>query len=78
MRVKVLFFAQLRELFEETERLVDAEEGISAGVLAVRLLQGPHAHSLPLLYAVNENFVSADEKLKDKDVLALMTPVSGG
>ena len=76
MRIRVLFFAHLRELSGEAERFVEAEEGTKTGGLAGRLLHRPGG--LPLLYAVNETFVDENHVLKDQDVLALMTPVSGG
>ncbi|MGH7197708.1 MAG: MoaD/ThiS family protein [Candidatus Omnitrophota bacterium] len=88
MKVRVLFFAQLRELSGEAERFVETAEGTTAGELADRLLRRPGGllamtdpgalGTVPLLFAVNENFVCSDEKLRDRDVLALMTPVSGG
>ncbi len=90
MKVKVFFFAQLREAFGEAETSVVVEEGMTAGRLAGRLLRSVAAATslamtengdsgtFPLLYAVNEHFVEPEDVLKDGDTLALMTPVSGG
>jgi molybdopterin converting factor small subunit len=81
MKVKVLFFAQLRDVFGEAETFVDAEEGATAGELSRTLLNGlspAELTGIPLLLAVNENFVEPEDVLKNGDTLALMTPVSGG
>lgn len=73
MRIKVLFFAQLREVSGLSEQIVELDESLKVGELAERW-----RGSLPLLYAVNEEFVDASYELRDRDVLALMTPVAGG
>ncbi len=81
MRVQVLFFARLKEIFGEGSRNLQIEEGISIQELVRRLSQESEDLSLnkiPLVYAVNESFAPADHILKDRDTLAIMTPVSGG
>ncbi len=80
MNIKILFFAQLREVFGAAEHVIDVNNGLTAGELAQRLLRRPGGllAMTHILYAVNENFVSPDEKLRHGDTLALMTPVAGG
>jgi molybdopterin converting factor subunit 1 len=81
MKIKVLFFAQLREALGEQERIVEVQEEITARKLACQLLEQAGLQSLkslPLLYAVNEHLVRGEEKLSDENVLALMPPVAGG
>lgn len=81
MKVRVLFFAQLREAFGDQERVVEVEEGMTARGLADQLLDQANLkslRSLPLLYAVNEHLVAGEKALYDKDTLALMPPVAGG
>ena len=80
MKVQVLFFARLREIFGES-RFVDIPEGSRVGEVIERLAgecADPAFEKLPLRFAVNENFETADCELKDRDRLALMTPMSGG
>lgn len=73
MRVKVLFFAELREKMGQSERVVDFPDGVRADE-AARIL----GLTAPLFFAVNENLVAADQVLKEKDSLAFLMPMSGG
>lgn len=80
MKVRVLFFAELKELFGD-HRWVEMPDGLSVGEAALRLT-GSSDKWMPekrsLVYAVNENFENSDKKLQDGDCLAIMTPMSGG
>ncbi len=81
MNIQVLFFSRLREIFGESSRWVRVSEGASVHELVKAL--GPESEDLllnkiPLVYAVNENFDDGDKILKDNDVVAIMTPLSGG
>ena len=81
MKIKVLFFARVREIFGEHSRWVEAPEGSSIDEVVARLEPPPGQASfkrLPLLFAVNENFETPEKRLSDRDELAIMTPVSGG
>lgn len=81
MKIKVLFFAQLREALGEQERVVEVQEEITAKKLACQLLEQAGLRSLkslPLLYAVNEQLVTGQRVLCNQDILALMPPVAGG
>lgn len=81
MKVKVLFFAQLKEFFGESERTVEVEEGTTVSELASLLvdeLKRSAVKMLPLRYAVNEKFEDGAKPLQHHDVLALIPPVSGG
>ena len=80
MRIKILFFAELREIFGSS-RLIDIQEGSTIEEI-VNLLAGESRElflkKVSLLFAVNENFETSEKKLKNHDELALMTPMSGG
>ena len=81
MKVEVLFFARLKEIFGESSRWVHVEEGLSVHWLLQILSHESEElllHKIPLVYAVNEDFAEGDRILKDQDTLAIMTPVSGG
>lgn len=81
MKIKVLFFAQLREAFRGQERIVEVRQGITVKELASQLFEQADVRSLrslPLLYAVNEQLVTGEKVLCNQDILALMPPVAGG
>ena len=81
MKIEVLFFAELKEIFGESCRFLEIAEGSCVSEVVERLagLQAdPRFKKIPLIFAVNENFETADCELKDRDQLALMTPMSGG
>ena len=81
MKVKILFFAELREIFGKREQWFDVREGLSVNEFVEGLVsESPDAVSKrsSLIFAVNENFADGRETLKDQDVLALMTPMAGG
>ncbi|OGX03127.1 MAG: molybdopterin converting factor subunit 1 [Omnitrophica bacterium RIFCSPLOWO2_12_FULL_50_11] len=81
MTVKVLFFAQLKDVFGTGERMLQVEACTTVGELAQSLFSGVDRDPWKLMslrYAVNEEFVAPDTKLKDQDVLAILPPMSGG
>lgn len=81
MTVKVLFFAQLRDLFGASQRLVSASDGATIDDILralERASRGRFPGDLRLVYAVNEEFRDGLTVLRDEDVLALMTPMAGG
>ena len=81
MKIKVLFFARLREIFGGSSRWVEVPEGSCVREL-LEYLTEPGAEcvlkEIPLVFAVNENFETEERRLKDQDELAIMTPMSGG
>ena len=80
MKIEILFFARLREILGES-RLVEVPEGSRVGEVIARLAEecaDPVFKNIPLKFAVNENFETADRELKDRDRLALIMPMSGG
>ena len=81
MTVKVKLFAILRERAGAGEISKEIQDGYTIGQLWESLqkdypkLAGP---TFRLLYAVNQNYVTAEEVLKDGDEVAIIPPVSGG
>lgn len=73
MRVRVLFFSQLRERFG-AQQDADVTDGASVGDVVRRY----SLSDLPLRFAVNEEFVEPDTVLQNEDTLAFLMPVSGG
>ena len=80
MKIKVLFFAQLREIFGPSRPMDVREDSTIEEVVNLLAVESGRLFSkkTSLVYAVNENFETAEKRLKDRDELALMTPVSGG
>jgi MoaE-MoaD fusion protein len=81
MRVRVLFFGMLKDLVGKASDTVDLDQGASvADLLAHYETQIPRLReSLPsLALAVNQEYASAETKLRSNDEVAILPPVSGG
>jgi MoaE-MoaD fusion protein len=76
VRVQVRLFAGLRELAGFGERVVELEDGASAGDVWSAL--GLGGEPAGLVYAVNRSYTERDNPLADGDEVALIPPVSGG
>lgn len=81
MKVKVKFFAILRERAGASEITVEMKDGGTVAELWERL-KSDYAKLAPvdmrLLYAVNRNYVKPDHALSEGDEVAFIPPVSGG
>ena len=81
MKVKVKFFALLRERAGAGEIIREMKEGGTVGDLWEELRKD-YSKLAPvemrLLYAVNRNYVRPDHILKENDEVAFVPPVSGG
>jgi molybdopterin synthase sulfur carrier subunit len=82
VRVKVLYFAVLRDLVGRSEEGVDVPPSVrTVGELARHLesveprLSGRMTH---VRIARNETFARDDEPIVDGDTIALIPPVAGG
>jgi len=81
MRVRLRFFASLREAAGTSELQLDVPRGATTGDV-LRILGQQHAalRDLPagLLISVNLEYVGPDYRLNEGDEVALIPPVSGG
>jgi molybdopterin converting factor subunit 1 len=81
MKVKVKFFAILRERVGAGEIAKDIGEGSTVADLWA-MLKKEYPNLAPvdtrLLYAVNQNYVKPDHALKNGDEVVFIPPVSGG
>ncbi len=81
MKVKVKFFAILRERVGAGEITKEIREGSTVAELW-EALQRDYSKLAPvdmrLLYAVNQAYVKADYVLKERDEVVFVPPVSGG
>ncbi len=81
MRLKVRYFASVREFTGLPEEEVDMPDGSTAEMLKSSVvlkhssLRGQESN---ILVAVNGSFVEPKKKLKSGDEVALFPPVSGG
>ena len=81
MRVRLLYFAVLRDITGTSEETVEMPEGTRAQELWDRLRNKHKAlagYDKPPMTAVNESYVPADEMLRDGDEVAFIPPVAGG
>jgi molybdopterin converting factor subunit 1 len=81
MKIKVKFFAILRERAGTAELTKEIGDGSTVADLWQALQQDYpklNVAGIRLLYAVNQNYVSPDSRLKDQDEVVFIPPVSGG
>ncbi len=81
MKVKVLFFATLKDRAGQGQIALELEEAATVAALKARLAADiPNlAPALPTaLVSVNREFAFAEDPLHDADEVALFPPVSGG
>jgi molybdopterin converting factor subunit 1 len=81
MRVRLLFFAVLRDITGTSEYELELPEGTRATDLWNRL-RHQHgelaAYQRPPMTAINETYADADQLLHDGDQVAFIPPVAGG
>jgi molybdopterin converting factor subunit 1 len=81
VKVKVRLFAALHELLGQREVTLDLSEGATIDDLRDRLVEEhPIVRTLlpTLVWAVNEEYVPSEHRLRDGDEVALIPPISGG
>jgi molybdopterin converting factor subunit 1 len=81
MKVKIKFFAMLRERAGAGEVMKEIRDGSTVADLWAMLKKDfPNLAPVEtrLLYAVNKNYVGTDYALKDGDEVVFIPPVSGG
>ena len=87
MKIKVLFFASIREIFDTNEKIVDiTHDGILTPDLLLNNLsiteKGPWLVLLNkqkiVRVAINQTLVEWQSPLNDGDELAFLPPITGG
>ena len=81
MKVRVQFFAQVRDLIKTDTADVDLNNGANVSDLLENLYQkfpALRAHDKTILVGVGVEFVGRDYKLRSNDEIAIMPPVQGG
>ena len=79
MKINVFFFGATAELAGSRKVETDVSENANAAdVIANLITRYPELKDRKLLFAVNEEYVSEDTRLKNGDELAIFLAVSGG
>lgn len=76
--VTVRYFAVLREKRARDEEQVEVLPGETVGGLYERLFPPGPAGKLPVGFARNQEYVSADTPVADGDEVAFLPPLGGG
>jgi molybdopterin converting factor subunit 1 len=81
MKVRLLFFAVLRDIAGSDERELSLDEGTTAQDVW-QTLRKSYAkladYTQPPMIAINETYAAPDAVLRDGDELAFIPPVAGG
>ena len=81
MKVRLLYFAVLRDITGKAEEVIELPDGTRAQEIWNRL-RNRHdqlaGYERPPMTAINESYVSADELVRDGDEVAFIPPVAGG
>jgi molybdopterin converting factor subunit 1 len=81
MRVRVLYFGVLKDLFGQEREELELADGSTVGTLLALMKQHATAREgvwESIAVAVNQEYVRASMQLNDGDEVALLPPVSGG
>ncbi len=81
MKVRLLFFAVLRDIAGTDTRELALAGGTTAGDVWQSLrreLPKLHDYTQPPMIAINETYATPDTLLRDGDELAFIPPVAGG
>ena len=81
MTIKVLFFASVRDLVGDAQRIVSLPDHVTVAELIAELglVHRRFIELVPsLMVGVNQEYVTRDTVLKDGDEVAFIPPVSGG
>ncbi len=78
MRVTVYYFAVLRERSGQREESIELVSGTSVSKLYEHLFGGEKEGIMPVMFAVNHEYVEPNHILQDGDEVAFIPPLGGG
>ncbi|AUJ53093.1 molybdopterin converting factor subunit 1 [Staphylococcus hominis subsp. hominis] len=77
--MRVLYFAEIKEILEMNSEDIDLIEDITVETFKELLFEcHPSIRDKKFQIAVNEEFVQLNDIVKQDDIVALIPPVSGG
>jgi molybdopterin converting factor small subunit len=78
IRVKALYFGQLRERRGRQQEVLEAASRLTVRELYQRVFAGTPESGLTVAFARNETYVDPQAQIDDGDVIAFLPPVGGG
>jgi molybdopterin synthase subunit MoaD len=80
MKVKVLYFSQVKDKVGKNEEEVEFEGKTLKDLVDVLVNKYPNIEDIlkRSMFAVNESYETMDYNLQDNDIIAIIPPVSGG
>ena len=80
MRVKILYFSQIKDLVGKNEEIIEFSGETVRDLIEVLSQKYPNVKEVlnKSMFAINENYEKTDFVLKDDDTVAIIPPVSGG
>ncbi|WP_299227663.1 molybdopterin converting factor subunit 1 [Sulfurihydrogenibium sp.] len=80
MKVKVLYFSQVKDKIGKNEEEIEFEGKTLKDLVDVLAKKYPDIKDIlkRSMFAVNESYETMDYNLQDNDMIAIIPPVSGG
>jgi molybdopterin synthase sulfur carrier subunit len=80
MKVKVLYFSQVKDKVGKNEEEIEFEGKTLKDLVDVLVNKYPNIGDIlkRSMFAVNESYETMDYNLQDNDIIAIIPPVSGG
>jgi molybdopterin synthase sulfur carrier subunit len=80
MKVKVLYFSQVKDKIGKNEEEIEFEGKILKDLVDVLVNKYPNIEDIlkRSMFAVNESYETMEYNLQDNDTIAIIPPVSGG
>jgi molybdopterin converting factor subunit 1 len=80
VKIKIRYFGLFKEFTGKQEEIIDAKERITVKEIREQIQERYYkiAANNEVLVAVNGNFGSLDQVIKETDEVAFLPPVSGG
>ena len=80
MKVKVLYFSQVKDKVGKNEEEIEFEGKTLEDLVDVLVNKYPNIEDIfkRSIFAVNESYETIDYNLQDNDTIAIIPPVSGG
>ncbi|MBX0312639.1 MAG: molybdopterin converting factor subunit 1 [Sulfurihydrogenibium sp.] len=80
MKVKVLYFSQVKDKVGKNEEEIEFEGKTLKDLVDVLVNKYPNIEDIlkRSMFAVNESYETMEYNLQDNDIIAIIPPVSGG